>query len=269
MTNVIPTEAKPALDYLDLAFSRPHYDSHGTDTRYEFYHPISGVRNTSCLRFTIPHSNKGQMVPDLNKMVLAMDLKVTNKNKTDIPPISIISGPCNNFMFSIFNSLRISYNTTTVLKLDHYGIYNYLRLKLNCDNNDLGTWAITRLFYDEGPNENYDNVNTDGWNQRRMQFGGIVKGPPRVTNKDNQEVVNPELNKFKYGPLAQFFIGSLDHYLPQPPFLSNTDIHIELELAKPAYVFQSETDAMTDIKFDFERCRLFVPKTKLNDKLFL
>ena len=69
--------------------------------------------------------------------------------------------------------------------------------------------------------------------------------------------------------MAQFFIGSLDHYLPQPPFLANTDIHIELELSKPSYVFQSETDAMTDINFDFERCRLFVPKTKLNDKLYV
>ena len=61
--------------------------------------------------------------------------------------------------------------------------------------------------------------------------------------------------------MAQFFIGTLDHFLPQPPYLANTDIHIELELSKPSYVFQSENDTMTDINFDFERCRLFVPKT--------
>ena len=106
MSNVIPTEAKPALDYLDSAFSVPHYDSRVSDTKYEYYWPISGSRNTTCLRWTIPHSNKGQMVPDLNKMVLAPDLKITNRSKTDIPPVSITSGPCNNFMFSIFSALR-------------------------------------------------------------------------------------------------------------------------------------------------------------------
>ena len=269
MSNVIPTEAKPALDYLDSAFSVPHYDSRVSDTKYEYYWPISGSHNTTCLCWTIPHSNKGQMVPDLNKMVLAPDLKITNRSKTDIPPVSITSGPCNNFMFSIFSALRISFNSTTVLKIDNYPIFSYLRMKLNCDNNDLGTWATNRCFYDEAPNDNLDAVNTAGWTKRRGIFGGIVKGPETVKNDKEEDVPNPELNKFKYGPMAQFFIGTLDHFLPQPPYLANTDIHIELELSKPSYVFQSENDTMTDINFDFERCRLFVPKTKLNDKLFV
>ena len=270
MSNVIPIEAQPALDYLDSAFSQPFYDSKVVDTKYEYYWPISGTRNTSCLRYTIPHSCKGQLVPDLNRMVIAPELKITNRSKTSIPPVvDFKSGPCNNFISSIFSSLRISYNTTTVLKLNHFPIYSYWRLKLNCDNNDLGTWAATRCFYDEGPTDNYDSVGTAGWSRRRKIFGGEVKGPATVKNEKEEDVPNPELNKFKYGPEAQFFIGSLDHFLPQPPFLANTDIHIELELSKPAYVFQSETDAMTDINFDFEKCRLFVPKTKINDKLFL
>ena len=175
MANVIPTEAKPALDYLDSAFSKPQYDVRVQDTKYEYYWPISGSKNTSCLRYTIPNTSKGQMVPDLNKMVLAMDLKVTNRNKDGLPPVdNFKSGPCNNFMFSIFKSLRISYNTTTVLKLEHYPLYSYLRLKLNCDNNDLGTWATTRCYYDEAPNDNLDTVETAGWTQRRNVFGGVA-----------------------------------------------------------------------------------------------
>ena len=78
MANVIPTEARPALDYLESAFSKPQYDARVTDTKYEYYYPISGTKNTSCLRWTIPHNYKGQMVPGLNKMVLAPDIKVTN-----------------------------------------------------------------------------------------------------------------------------------------------------------------------------------------------
>ena len=105
MANVIPTEAKPALDYLESAFTKPQYDAKICDTKYEYYWPISGTRNTSCLRWTIPHSNKGQYVPVMNQLVLAPDLKITNRAKTDIPPVSITSGPCNNLMFSIFSSL--------------------------------------------------------------------------------------------------------------------------------------------------------------------
>ena len=190
MSNVIPIEAQPALDYLDSAFSQPFYDSKVVDTKYEYYWPISGTRNTSCLRYTIPHSCKGQLVPDLNRMVIAPEIKITNRSKTSIPPVvDFKSGPCNNFISSIFSSLRISYNTTTVLKLNHFPIYSYWRLKLNCDNNDLGTWAATRCFYDEGPTDNYDSVGTAGWSRRRKIFGGEVKDPATVVCLYNDKVL--------------------------------------------------------------------------------
>ena len=53
--------------------------------------------------------------------------------------------------------------------------------------------------------------------------------------------------------------------------MSNTDIHIELDLNRPAYCFQSKDDSEeeTNINFDFEKCRLFMPIAKLNDKLFV
>ena len=194
MTNVIPTEAKPALDYLESAFTKPQYDARVAETKYEYFYPTSGTRNTNVLRWTLPHKGKGQIVPDLNKMVLAPSIKVTNQSKTGPPPLDYKSAPCNNFMLSIFNSLRINFNTTTVLKLDHYAIYNYLRMRLNCDNNDLGTWATTRCFFDEATGEDFDNINTTGWTQRRKQFGGIVKKPLKVRDKDDQEVNTPELN---------------------------------------------------------------------------
>ena len=235
MANVNPTEAKPALDYLDSAFTKPQYDARVADTKYEYFFPISGTKNTSCLRWTIPNTSKGQFVPDMNRMVLAMGLKITNRAKTGPPPIDIKSGPCNNFMMSLFSSLRISYNTTTVLKLDNYAIYNYLRMRLNCDKNDLETWAITRCFYDEAAGEDFDDINTTGWTKRRNMFGGIIKTPKTVRNEaDNGDITNPDLGKFLYTTQPLFLIGTLDHYLSVPPFLANTDIHVELELNKPS-----------------------------------
>ena len=73
---------------------------------------------------------------------------------------------------------------------------------------------------------------------------------------------------FAYSPKAYFLIGTLDHQLPCPAYLP-CDVHIELTLNNPEYCFQSATDAHSDINFDFEKARLFVRNTKLNEKLFL
>ena len=78
MANVITAEAKPALDYLESAFVKPQYDVRASDTKYEYYWPTSGTKNTTCLRFTIPNTGKGQIVPDLNKLDLAPNIKITN-----------------------------------------------------------------------------------------------------------------------------------------------------------------------------------------------
>ena len=146
MANIISSSGEPALDYLEAAFRKPQYDARVQQTRYQYLFPISGSKNTTCLRWVIRHQ-KGMFVPDLSKMVLALDLKCTNRNRTSTPPLDINSGPCNNFMNSIFSTLRISYNTTTVLRIEHFPIFSYVRLMLNSDNNDLGTWAATRCFY--------------------------------------------------------------------------------------------------------------------------
>ena len=79
------------------------------------------------------------------------------------------------------------------------------------------------------------------------------------------------MGTFVYNPQAVFLIGSLENFLVPPPYLPNIDINVELELARPSLVFQSidDSDTHTDINFDFEKVRLFVPTYRINDKLFV
>ena len=269
MANVVSKDAQPTIDYLASAFKKPTYDARIADTKYDYFYPISGTKNTSCLRWTIPHSTGGY-VPNMEKMVLAPELKITNRAKSGRPADDIASGPCNNFINSIFASLRICYNSTCVLKIDHYPIYNYTRMLLNNNSNDLKTWAENRCFFQEGPEEDLDNINTEGWTKRRNCFGTTLKQP--ATLEGGAANPDADLNgKFRYSETANFFLGTLDHFLPQPAILKNIDVHIELDLNSPKYVFQSsdDTTANTDINFSFERCRLFVPFIKLNDQLYL
>ena len=267
MMNVVSKDAQPTIDYLASAFKKPEYDARISDTKYDFFYPISGVNN-SCLRWTIPH-NMGRYVPNMEKMILAPEIRITNRAKSDRPTDDIKSGPCNNFINSIFGSLLICYNTTCVLKIDHYPIYNLTRLKLNNDDNDLKTWAENRCFYKEDEDEDLDKFLTKSMKKRSNCFGTVMKEPATINGEDNP---NKALDgKFRYSKTASFFLGTLDHFLPQPAILKNIDVHIELDLSSPKYVFQSEDDTLanTDINFEFERCRLFVPFIKLNDQLYL
>ena len=97
-----------------------------------------------------------------------------------------------------------------------------------------------------------------------------MKEPATLSDGSNKP--DKALNgKFGYSKTASFFLGMLDHFLPQPAILKNIDVHIELDLSSPKYVFQlaDNTLSNTAINFQFERCRLFVPFIKLNDQLYL
>ena len=112
MTNVVSKDAIPLLDYLKSAFRSPTYDSRIADTTYDFHYPVSGTRNTTCLRWVIPRSS-GNKVPNIEKLILALDLKCVNSSKTGKPPIGITSAPTNNFINSIFGKysrIRIRIN---------------------------------------------------------------------------------------------------------------------------------------------------------------
>lgn len=264
MTNIIPSEAQPSIDALLDGFKKPEFDLRVIDTKYVDHFPISGVGNTTCLRWTIPKS-KGNYVPDINKMLLALDLKITNKARTSTPPIGIESAPCNNFMFSIFSSLKISYGVTTVLHLEHFPIFSYMKMMLNCDDNDFMTWASAQCFYPEKRDEDLDNINTTGWEARRHLFGGNITSPQKLQDGTTP---NPNLNKFAYSPKGYFFLSEIPHCLPSPPIMP-CEIRVELTLNTPEYVFQSKNESHSDINFAFERARLFVPEIKLNEKLWL
>ena len=273
MTNVVSKEAVPAVDYLKNSFRKVEYDSRITNTTYDFHYPVTGTRNTTCLRWVIPRSG-GNRVPNIEKLVLAMDLKCTNAAKDKRPPVDIAAAPTNNFANSICGCLTISYNNTVVCKIDNYPIYNYLSLILNNSENDFKTWAATRLFYKEEEDEELDDAETKTWLKRRLCLGGPITKPKTIKSKGPEgeeiEIANPDLGKFQYGDKPVFFVSSLDHYLETPALLSDCDIHVQLDLSKSGYAFHSkdQTPASCDIAVDIERARLFVPQMTLNDQLY-
>ena len=270
MTNVVSKEAIPSLDYLSSAFRSPSYDARISETRYEYFYPVSGVKSTNSFRWTIP-ANAGNYVTNMESLILALDLKITDKDRKNIPSLDIQSAPTNNFCNSIFSALRICYNTTCVLKMDHFPVYSYVRMLLNNDQSDLLTWANTRCFYPDDEDAELDSITCKGWKKRREMFGGELKIPPKL--EDNS--VNPDYatknGKFAYSELPSFFIFKLDTPLVNNPLLPGVNITVELDLNRPEFCFQSLDDsaAHTNINFAFERARLYCKQTKLNDKLYL
>ena len=117
MSNVVDKDAVPSLDYLKNPFAKPAYDARIKSTQYEYFHTQTGTKGTNCLRFCIPRTY-GNRVANIDKFILAMDMKMTNKAKNGRPPPDIKASPCNNFLNSVIGALSVSYNNTVVCNID-------------------------------------------------------------------------------------------------------------------------------------------------------
>ena len=97
MATIVDTEAVPTIDTLLDGFKKPEFDLRVQETKYVDYNPIAGLRHTQVLRYIIPKSH-GNFVKAVDKMILALDLKITNSKKDGLPPLDIQSGPSQNFL---------------------------------------------------------------------------------------------------------------------------------------------------------------------------
>ena len=107
--------------------------------------------------------------------------------------------------------------------------------------------------------------------KRRHMFGTKLQIERLLKNGTNNPEYATKNGKFLYSDQASFFIFKLDTPLINSPLLPGVTITVELDLNKPSYVFQSadDTQANCNINYCLERARLYVPQTKLNDKLFI
>ena len=84
------------------------------------------VKNVSNLTFEIPRQY-GAYTFDPSKACLMVQLKLTNKAGTDAPAKNYPASLCDNILHSLFKSLRISYNGTTVCHIKHLPLYSFVK----------------------------------------------------------------------------------------------------------------------------------------------
>ena len=90
MANIVDENAKPAIDELLDGFKPVSYDLRCSDTTFIDYFPISGCGSgVTSLRWVIPKP-KGNFVNLINKMVIAMELKLTNSQGTSTLPMQYL-----------------------------------------------------------------------------------------------------------------------------------------------------------------------------------
>ena len=76
--------------------------------------------------------------------------------------------------------------------MDSYGLFSYVPMLLNYNNNDFATWAATWLFCKEGSSQDLDTFGTSGFKWRRDQFGTTITEPANLENGNP----NPEVGTF-------------------------------------------------------------------------
>ena len=207
-------------------------------------------------------AKRGGKVLDYSKTIVALNVRCTNKDRTDIPPADCAAAPAQNFTSSIFRSLNFKLNDTTVCHISNFGVYSMLSYLLNTNNNDVATWMYNLLWEKDTSPDWDDTTSNSGWVNRRNHFGAMVPGGSNDTDY---------AGKFKFSKDAEFYMSELKTYLPPFHFLPHCSAVFDFELAKPDYCFQSKdnTSANKDINYVIEDMRLLIPCVQLNDKLYL
>ena len=164
------------------------------------------------IRFSIP-GKKGAKLLDSSKAVMALNIRMTNKDKTNSTPVGTGAAPVQNFSSSIFRSVNIKFNDTSVCQISNYGVYSQLSLMLNTNNNDMATW-MANLCYEKDTSADWDATETNqGWIQRRNHFGMTVPDDGSAN-----------AGKFVWQKGAEFFMAELRSFLPVFHFLPNVDV---------------------------------------------
>ena len=203
-TLIVDDQSAAGLEYFQSSFKPAVYNSRLNGTYFKTFYPVSGVKSVDNIRFSIP-AKKGGKVLQVNKAVVCLSVRLTNKDKSDKPKDDTKAAPCNNFTSAIFCSLNIWLNDTTVCHISNYGAYSQLCLTLNTDVND-ETTGMKNLQYEKDTSVNWDDTTTnDGWVSRRNHFGTTVGG------------------KFVFQKDPEFYMFQLQSYLPAFHFLPHCD----------------------------------------------
>ena len=248
--SIIDKQAEPILS-VEQGFQPPEFDLRYVTTEWQHFYSSNGIKNIDSLRFKIP-TLSAPYCWDVTRMVLAAEIKLTNKKKEALKPDQLVS-PINCFLPSLIKNLKISYNQTAVCTITEYPIVNYLNTRLNTNDLDSNSWLQTQCYVKETDFDNAD-VTNPGWVERRNYFGAFKK-------------VN-DVNTFYFAQNSTFLIGALNCYLPPCP-ITPCEIIIDMELSSPDYVFWAKDDAAKDVTYNFEDCRLMIPRIRQNDKLYM
>ena len=205
--NLVQADAVPSAQvYTAAAFTKPSYDTTVLKTEFKDFYPVSGVKNLSTIRWTIPPAF-GSKVYDPSQAVLYARVKVTKKDHTAPPSTSIEASLCDQVLWSLFKSLRITYNGQQVCYIRNFPMYCYLKNVLSKTPEDYNYMVLFGAIRDT-PAEHWDTNNGDNfsWEQRRLLFGGYTKDPD-----------DPENEVFKFSNEATTLIGCLPNYLQVCP----------------------------------------------------
>ena len=89
---------------------------------------------------------------DVSKIVLFTKVKLTKKDKTSVPAPGLEASVCDNILFSLFKSLKISFNGVPVCTIPNLPVYSYIKTLMNADYTDYDTHLKTcRGFIKDNP----------------------------------------------------------------------------------------------------------------------
>ena len=86
---------------------------------------------------------------DLNNVFLCADIQLESKGRTKLIPNDQMSSCVNNILFSAFSSLKVYFNSSEILNINNYPLYNYTSKLLSFNDNAFKTYLATSGWHSD------------------------------------------------------------------------------------------------------------------------
>lgn len=179
------------------------------DSKENIYSPLTSLDNCQIIQFHIPAS--GEHYIDLNSICLRLKLQLLKSDgksfnsKATTKPDEKESQPgmVNNALYSIFKSLRISFNNTVVSEINNYHYMTYINTLLNSSSDQKDSLLLPRGFVKDRPSyldklgsDNTGLVSRKNWSDDSLVFelygrvySDILSSPKLLVNNVSVDIL--------------------------------------------------------------------------------
>lgn len=252
----IEANTKFSQNWIQSLFQNRDTDTRFENVRYHCFQSVESLTNARQISFNLPRFlGPNCYLP--NKLMLKVQVKITDSATNVVPASDKKIGPINNVLHSLFSTCRVWLGETPITKNpDNYAFKAYIIDLLSFDGFAKYTWLQAQGFYQDVFGETVAQqtaASNNGFNNRRNLF-----------------LKDPALPASGYAEDGVIFMGRLHTNLVGADcgLIPGLGMRIVLGLSSNAFVLQAPGEDTAKYKITITNASLFCPVGTVSPTLF-